>query len=490
MRSRLPVWFRSAVVLFAAALLSPASIYLDYAVMNPPLLKLTQMVVASFVLLFAFSALFQRRYGETAGIVTALGWIVISTSGRVFSSVESSILRLAIVLLILVLILVVARVFRRQVGSWVFVASVISIIATLGQLVVASIRNPDPEPVLTATNVIAQQPGGSFYLIVVDGYGDPVGDDRSVSEFFSSLEREGFAIAQNAVSNYSYTHASVSNVLSLDHRFTHGSESVAAMFNAIQGSNEMRSLLERAGFRYVHIESGWAGSRCGPTVRNCVQGRFIDGFIWQTLEMTYFEEYLEENVPHPYVQGALHSLDAIADHGRDADAGRDFVFTHLLLPHPPIQLDGECNLVLDPRLQGQLLGVQGMNTATREFREAGYRDQRACLNEMILSTIAALPNDASVVITADHGTDFLGQLEKEPEDWSTADIEERFPIFHAARLPESCDLPVERDLINLIRGEVGCIAGVELPAVAPYHEITPYFTTDFEVRVLLDSEIP
>jgi hypothetical protein len=147
-------------------------------------------------------------------------------------------------------------------------------------------------------------------------------------------------------------------------------------------------------------------------------------------------------------------------------------------------------LVIDPRLQGQLLGVQGMNTATRQFREAGYRGQRACLNELILSTIADLPSDASVVITADHGTDFLGQLEKEPKDWSAADIEERFRIFHAARLPNPCRFPVERDLVNLVRSEVGCIAGDAMAAVAPYHEITPYFTTEFEVRVLLDDEIP
>jgi GNAT superfamily N-acetyltransferase len=262
------------------------------------------------------------------------------------------------------------------------------------------------------------------------------------------------------------------------------------MFNAIQGSNEMRSFLERAGFRYVHIESGWAGSRCGPTVQNCVRGQFVDGFVWQTLQMTYFTEYIEGSVPHPYVQGALHSLEAIAQHGREEDSGRDFVFAHILIPHPPIQLNRDCNLVIDPRLQGQLLGVQGMNEATREFREAGYQGQRACLNEMVLSTIEDLPSDASVVITADHGTDFLGQMEKEPKDWSDAEIEERFQIFHAARLPEPCDLAIERDLVNLVRAEVGCIVGEALPALAPYHEITPYFTTDYEVRVLLDHEIP
>jgi hypothetical protein len=131
-----------------------------------------------------------------------------------------------------------------------------------------------------------------------------------------------------------------------------------------------------------------------------------------------------------------------------------------------------------------------MNAATREFREAGYRGQRACVNEMILSTIGDLPRDASVVITADHGTDFLGQLEKEPKEWSAAEVEERFRIFHAARLPRACELPFERDLINLVRSEVGCIRGEDLPSLAPYFEITPYFTTEFEARVLLDHEIP
>ncbi|MGH8925891.1 MAG: hypothetical protein ACRDWA_14835 [Acidimicrobiia bacterium] len=446
--------------------------------------------MASFVLLLAVAALFHSKYGQAAAGVAALWWIVISTSGRLLSGVESSAARIAIVLAVMGLILRVVRVFSRQVESWVFAASVISIIATLGQVAVASVRNPDPEPFVAVTNVASQQPEGSFYFIVLDGYGDPIDNDRGISKFFSGLEREGFSIATDAISNYSYTHASISNVLSLDHRFAHGSASVAAMFNAIQGSNQMRSLLERAGFRYVHIESGWAGSRCGPTVRTCVQGRFLDGFVWQTLQMTSFTDYIEDNVHNPYVQGGLHSLDALARHGREVDAGKDFVFAHIVLPHPPIQLDDDCNLVIDPGLQGQVLGVPGMSTATRQFREAGYRGQRACINEMVLSTIADLPSDASVVITADHGTDFLGQLVKEPKDWSAADIEERFRIFHAARLPNPCGLPVERDLVNLVRAEVSCIASEALPALAPYHEITPYFTTDFEVRVLLDSEIP
>jgi hypothetical protein len=474
----------------AAALLSPASIYLDYAVMNPPLLKLFQLVGASFALLFALSALLRRRYGEMAAIVAALWWIVLTTSGRVLSGVGSSLQRLGIVLLVLTLILIAVKVFRRQVGSWMLVASGISLVVTLGQLVMTAVRNPDPEPALANSDLVPRGPGGSFYFIVLDGYGDPVTTDEGISEFFSDLEREGFAIAEDAVSNYSYTHASVSNVLSLDHRFTHGSEPVAAMFNAIQGANEMRSFLERAGFHYVHIESGWAGSRCGPTVRNCIPGQFVDGFVWQTIQMTYFTDYVEDNFSHPYVKGALHSLEAIAEHGRQRDSGEDFVFAHILIPHPPIQLNSDCDLVIDPRLQGQLLGVQGMNAATRDFREAGYQEQRACLNEMVLSMIEQLPNDASVVITADHGTDFQGQMEKEPKDWSDAEIEERFHIFHAARLPQSCELPVERDLVNLVRAEVGCIAGEALPAVAPYHEITPYFTTDFQARVLLDSEIP
>jgi hypothetical protein len=459
--------------------------------MNPPIGKLAIVVLTSFMLLWGAVAVVQKRTGsDVIAVVAALWWVVLSTFGRLLRGVDNGALRIACVVVVLVLIALAVRAFRKQFASWIFLASLFSIAVTFGQMAFTSLNNPDPLTDEATGVTMGGASAGSFYLIVVDGYGAPGERSEGISQFSSALEGRGFTVMEEPLANYVYTHAAISNLLSLDHKFKYGSTPVSAMFNAIQGASRMRSVFEAAGYRYVHFEGGWSGSRCGPTVDNCVKGAFIDSFVWQAIQMSIFTNLVEKNVAHPYVAGGLSSLDALVEHGRFNDSGRDFVFAHLVLPHPPLQLDSECNLVIDPRLAGQLLGVQGMNAATRDFREDGFRQQRACLNERLLSLISDLPASTNIVITADHGTDFRGQMEKEPKDWSPADIKERFEIFHAARLPDSCETSSERDLVNLIRAEVACLTGEPLTPIDPYHEITPYFTTDFDVRVLTGKEVP
>ncbi len=172
-----------------------------------------------------------------------------------------------------------------------------------------------------------------------------------------------------------------------------------------------------------------------------------------------------------------------------ADTGSDFVFAHVLLPHPPLQLHADCEVEIDQRFLGQAYQLPGPNETSEAERVAAYRAQRTCLNTKLMEVVTSLPKDASVVITSDHGPDLAGQLQKIPQIWTDQDIEQRLRIFHAARLPDGCEPSAQHDLVNLVRSEVACVTGASLPPIEPYFEISPFLWSEDQPRVLTEDEL-
>ena len=205
--------------------------------------------------------------------------------------------------------------------------------------------------------------------------------------------------------------------------------------------------------------------------------------------MTATRELAASTFANPFVTGGLNSLDVLSTHASSSDTGRDFVFAHVLIPHPPHQLTADCTVRVSKDRSGSYVQL-GVAEAFPSLVASEYEQQRACLNGRLQDLLAALPNDASVVLTGDHGTDLRGQLDKAPANWSESDIQERFSIFHAARLPKGCRLTSARDLVNLIRSEIACVTGASLPDVEPYFEISPYYLfPDIPERVLTVAEV-
>lgn len=251
----------------------------------------------------------------------------------------------------------------------------------------------------------------------------------------------------------------------------------------------MRAAFEAAGWRYVHIESDWTGTRCGPTVAHCVDRSLVNDFVWEFVQGSYFGRFVERAFPNPHVAQGLKTLDALTRHASTADSGQDFVFSHILLPHPPLQLRADCEVSIDERLLGRHYELIETTAETAVLRRNGYNEQRACLNSRLMSVLAGLPAETRIVITSDHGPDLRGQLDKAPVNWSGLDIEERFPIFHALRLPAGCTLAKEHDLVNLVRSETACLTGASLPPLSPYFEISPDIWSDAQARFLTSEEV-
>ena len=469
-------------MLAASACVAPASIYLDYLEMNPSLMTFGLLAGGSFLVLALAVWLLNLWWpSELVVVVVGLVWVVLTTFGLVVDFDGSAELGVVASSAAIGVIAVVARMFRRQLVAWFLVASVMSIMATVIQLVLA-ISRPLTEYELPTTQAL-RAPTGSFYLIVVDGYG-PL--DEEAASFRDDLEDQGFAVIDGAVSNYSATYSSMSNMFSLDHRFRHGSAPIPEIFNVIQGVSRMRAIFESAGHKYVQFESDWSGTRCGSSVSNCVENGWVDDYVWEFAQSSFLGPLIKRTIPNPHVSQGLKTLDALESHARTSDSGSDFAFAHILLPHPPLQLQADCTVRIDERFLDQFYLFD--DSTSHAERLGAYRQQRACLNARLLALISVLPLEASVVITSDHGPDIRGQLQKAPATWDELDIVERFRIFHAARLPAGCDFGSARDLVNLVRVEVSCVTGASFPPIDPYFEVSPFVWSEDDARVLEGAE--
>ena len=84
----------------------------------------------------------------------------------------------------------------------------------------------------------------------------------------------------------------------------------------------------------------------------------------------------------------------------DSDRPR-LVYLHALIPHGPMQLDAGCDTY------SPALGTVGSIDDTPETRRA-YAEQVECVNTLVVALVDAIPDDAIVFITGDHGPRLAG----------------------------------------------------------------------------------
>jgi hypothetical protein len=280
----------------------------------------------------------------------------------------------------------------------------------------------------------------NVYFIIVDGYArrdvlqSQFGYDLDTSDF----EQHGLEVLNDARSGYSSTVASIASMLTMSKVGVEGERPTdrdrAWLHQIMGGDNPVVQSFTAAGYEYVHIESGWDGTRCGPAVDRCLQ--------------------------------------AVAGLSTDRPL---FVFAHIPLPHPPMFLDGTCTLRYDADLGGPALGNQRLaGTALLEYRRAGYLRQIECVNHRLGEFLDAVPHDDLVIITADHGSDAAGQLSLQPNDWNADAVRERIGVFTAVRLP-GCGAIEEVPVVlpDLFRLAFACLTGVRPTGAHPEMYVYP-----------------
>ncbi len=315
------------------------------------------------------------------------------------------------------------------------------------------------------------EPIRDLIVVVVDGYAGPSelpdGIRTDVDSTASTMRAAGYQLIVGAVSNYTVTNLSIPSLLSLDYLpvAVGASSGHNTRRDIISGDTGLLAWLHENGYRVTKFEGGWEEDSCGVAVDRCIVPGFASNRTLHILvDRTPIRGLMSAITKHPYSYAARSIIDrlpevvaGVLDNGQP-----DVVWAHLLAPHQPYFLDSACSLRYDAN--HRFLGHEIVDLKPEEIdlRKIGYGEQIRCVDSLLVALAEETKNSPAIVlITGDHGTEFLGQVLTPPNLWTDREIQERFSILAYAKTDESCGNP-PRSLVNIGRFLIKCLTGADL----------------------------
>lgn len=391
-----------------------------------------------------------------AGLGATLSILLFSTYGRVFAVAErfsfGSVqlgkheFLLSLFAGMFLLGMYVLRRTQKPLTSWVAACNVMAssmVMLTLGTMGVYALRGHSgkdalPAPQAASVHHHLSRPGPlpNIYYIILDGYAssktlrDVYGYDNH--EFIDYLTSHGFYVALESHSNYSLTFLSLASSLNMDYindltdRVGVQSKNRALPYKLIE-KNKAVQLLKSMGYEFVHFGSGW-----GATARNANADYEVQGGRWNEFDMMLVRTTM--------MRAFLKFINPVADDARRRVVSAfsklptiqrrstkpQFVFAHIILPHPPYVFDRD----------GRPISQSDLEMHGRVWKQKQrYLDQLMYCNKQVMTLIESLGREADtmpiVVLQGDHGSASL-------DEWthpSEAFFRERMGILNAYYLP-------------------------------------------------------
>lgn len=309
-------------------------------------------------------------------------------------------------------------------------------------------------------------------LVIADAYGGQAVleefYDFDNSEFLTDLKDQGFAVPYGVVANYSHTSLSVPSLLQMEYvaeASTLSDADLVELFKILGGDSSFKEILSESGYTTVYVESGWLGTQCSQSIDICVDAPWPDETLYDITYRTLLRDAPGFETGLSFMRGAQHSmewlsneLEAYLTNGRP-----DFIYVHILAPHPPLFLDANC--VGDPsaEMSGFVIGKPGLSADEIEKRKSAYVDQVLCVNT-VLTKVAAqvVTNDAIALFVGDHGPDLGGQLFVSGADWDDSLKRERLGVLVAA-YGRGCDFERLEGLVDTTPRIVACLGSDPIP---------------------------
>lgn len=322
---------------------------------------------------------------------------------------------------------------------------------------------------------IAEEPINTqdIFLVVLDGYAGMVAmrDTFGIETpaWVGGLKQRGFDVPGSAWSSYHSTSASIPSLLNMSYPLETGRQVTRStrsdLYEIIGGDNVLTETLSSWGYQTTMLESGWSGSSCGSMVDTCVPSAFLDEPTYFTLEYSVVGPQILERYGYAFTAGAQRSMLWLLDSAPLITSNQrpDFVFAHIMAPHGPFLLDRHCEVRYIPEAKGVGFQRAGVD---KQIREALYLEQAGCLDRFMFDLADSIPENATLVFIADHGTDSRRQLKQQPTDWDTEDIAERFNILMATRSPD-CRMPNQIQIPNVFRLILACMTDTKATELAP-----------------------
>ena len=330
--------------------------------------------------------------------------------------------------------------------------------------------NEDQRPSVSAASISIPDGTRDVFVVILDEYTSSsvlekdFGMDNTVFE--TGLSASGLNVVPGAMSNYTNTLLSVGGVLTgryptvgapADHTYRD-------LVRIHSGDNLLFASLQAAGYEIHLFDNAWTFTRCGPNVDVC-HGGGLNELDWLVAKRTPLFDLISWFQLSPWIRGSLTQFDQATRLAEVPTDGPRLVYVHALIPHAPLQLDDDCSLVL-PGL-GSLDGVINSPDA-----RSAYLSQVRCVNSLVLDLVEAIPEDAIVFVTGDHGVRWAGADLTDPA-LSAEEAARTLGVLTAYRFPGSCEsIPAGSSVQRSAAGLFECL-GIQLDVEPVYSPSQP-----------------
>ena len=260
-----------------------------------------------------------------------------------------------------------------------------------------------------------------------------------------ALSAAGFVVSEDARSPYPSTYPSLGSILSLEplEPGTYFGDDLAPQAAVFLGEHPLAASYREAGREVVMIRPPISAARCGELVTQCHQTT-MDDFGNYVRRSSIIGLLNPSSGISFWPASAVRQFEVLEHIASEQGAG-ELIYAHLLIPHAPFTLSPDC--------------ATGDVVASTK---SGYARNVQCFSRLLISFLAALPQDDIVLMIGDHGLKIESNASiKTPEIIETVDS-----AFVAIRgCDESSDYLGSN--VNAYRALVNCVTDADLPAIEP-----------------------
>ena len=305
-----------------------------------------------------------------------------------------------------------------------------------------------------------------IYYIILDGYAansildSLYGYDNS--EFFKQLREKGFYVSEKSHANHSYTYLSLTsslNMMYMDWLGKDGADHTLRSLGDKIGENRVARLLKERGYRYVTYDSGYSTTSRNLFADENINCAWLSEFDRTLLATTMLDPFFLYGGVRERILCQFESI------GEIAEQGPDFVFAHIVAPHPPYVFDQKGNAV-------------SMNSGLNPWADkTSYVNQLRFVNTKVVDLVDRILSHSEknpiIIIQSDHGPASSGT--EQMVNPSETLLKERMRILNSYLVPDQIreKLYPEITPVNSFRAILSSLTGVDLPLLEDKAFFTP-----------------
>ncbi len=277
-----------------------------------------------------------------------------------------------------------------------------------------------------------------IYYIILDGFARSdilqklYGYDNS--DFLQGLEERGFYVASQSYANYSQTRLSLASSMNLTYlddlvKYSGEDKSNPLPAQLIIQNSLVEQRFRDMGYELVGYKSDISFTNFTDWDLFFTPEQRFNGFALNYINSTLISVILNPQIYEWHRQGINFVLESLPDIS-DRD-GKQFIFAHILCPHPPFVFHADGSSAKVDRLYFTFDADGFKKFGTIEEYRTGYVDQVKYMQSRILEIfdeVSAKSNGPFIfIIQADHGPG----MNVDQTSIENSDVEERLAILNA-----------------------------------------------------------